>query len=63
MRKSVIPATLLVHVVRTNHISPLAMLIEYFIANGRVRPFDAAVQYIKGTVKWPVPAIFNGMLL
>ena len=59
MRQSAIPATLLAHVVRTNHISPLAMLIEYFNANGRVKPFDASVQYIKGTaVNWAVPAIF-----
>ena len=30
MAQSAIPATLLAHAVRTNHISPFAMLIEYF---------------------------------
>ena len=60
MRQSDVPATLLAHVVRTNQISPLAMLIEYFDAKCRVRPFDAAVQNMKGTeVNWPVPAIFS----
>ena len=59
MKQIAITATLLAHVVQTNFISPSAVLIEYFNANGRVRPFDAAVLYIKGTpVKWPVPVAF-----